>query len=121
MGATGGVLVKRGGFMGKRSLALLLMCLGVLFMLSLSATAMADTGDVIEPQHEPPTPADGFQAGTCYENQVGEVPETPIPTKSVDPSKPFCSVATPEIFFTQAGGHPPLGFDQYIVRHQTKV
>jgi hypothetical protein len=105
--------------MAKRSLALLLLCLGVL--LSLSATAAADTGDVIEPQHEPPTPADGFQAATCLENQVGEVPETPIPTKPVDPTKPFCSSATPEIFFTQAGGHPPFGFDQYIVRHETIV
>jgi hypothetical protein len=101
--------------MSKRSLALLLMCLGLL--LSLSATAAADTGDVIEPQHEPPTPADGFQAGTCYENQVGEVPETPIPTKPTDTTKPFCSSATPELFFTQAGGHPPFGFDQYIIRH----
>jgi hypothetical protein len=106
--------------MAKRSLAVLVLCLGAL-TLSLSATAVADTGDVIEPQHEPPTPADGFQAGTCYENQVGEVPETPIPTKPVDPSKPFCSSATPEIFFTQAGGHPPFGFDQYIVRHETVV
>jgi hypothetical protein len=105
--------------MSKRSLALLLTCLGALLTLSLSATAAADTGDVIEPQHEPPTPADGWQAGTCYENQVGEVPETPIPTKPVDLSKPFCSSATPEIFFTQAGGHPPFGFDQYIVRHET--
>jgi hypothetical protein len=105
--------------MGKRSLALLLMCLGALLTPSLSAVAVADTGDVIEPQHEPPTPADGFQAGTCYENQVDEVPETPIPTKPVDLSKPFCSSATPKIFFTQAGGHPPFGFDQYIVRHET--
>ncbi len=107
--------------MGKRSLALLLVCLGALLTVSLSATALADTGDVIEPQHETPTPADGFQAGTCYENQLGEVPETPIPTKPVDTTKPFCSAATPEIFFTQAGGHPPFGFDQYIVRHETQV
>lgn len=105
--------------MGRRSLALLIFCLGAL--LPLSATASADTGDVIEPQNEPPTPADGWQAGTCYENQVGEVPEPPIPTKPVDPSKPFCSSATPEIFFTQAGAHPPVGFDQYIVRHETVV
>jgi hypothetical protein len=105
--------------MAKRSLALLLMCLGTLLALSLNATAVADTGDVLEPQHEPPTPADGWQAGTCYENQVGEVPETPIPTKPVDPTKPFCSPVTPEIFFTQAGGHPPFAFDQYIVKHET--
>lgn len=105
--------------MAKRSIALLLVCMWAL--LAAAATAAADTGDVIEPQHEPPTPADGFQAGTCFENQVGEVPETPIPTKPVDPSKPFCSSATPENFFTQAGGHPPFGFDQYIVRHETIV
>jgi hypothetical protein len=105
--------------MAKRSVALLLVCIGALF--ALSANAVADTGDVIEPQHEPPTPADGWQAGTCYENQVGEVPETPIPTKPPDPTKPFCSPTTQGIFFTQAGGHPPFGFDQYIVRHETKV
>ncbi|MFL5897012.1 MAG: hypothetical protein ACJ76D_00890 [Solirubrobacterales bacterium] len=81
--------------------------------------AVADTGDVIEPQHEPPTSQNGWQAGTCYENQLGEVPETPIPTKPTDPTKPFCSPETPETFFTQAGGHPPFGFDQYIVRHNT--
>jgi hypothetical protein len=105
--------------MAKRSLALLLLCLGSLF--ALPVLAVADTGDVIEPQHEPPTSKDGFQAGTCYENQVGEAPETPIPTKPTDPAKPFCSAETPGIFFTQAGGHPPFGFDQYIVRHETKV
>jgi hypothetical protein len=103
--------------MAKRSVALLLLCLAALLVVP--ALAAADTGDVIEPQHEPPTPADGFQAGTCYENQVGEVPETPIPTKPTDTTKPFCSSATPGIFFTQAGGHPPFGFDQYIVRHNT--
>jgi hypothetical protein len=103
--------------MAKRSLALLLLCLGVLF--ALPAVAAADTGDIIEPQNEPPTSKDGWQAGTCYENQVGEVPEPPIPTKPVDPTKPFCSPETPEIFYTQAGGHPPFAFDQYIVRHTT--
>jgi hypothetical protein len=72
--------------------------------------AQADTGDVIEPQHDPPTAVDGFQAGTCYENQVGEVP-----------AGPFCSPETPGLFFTQAGGHPPVGYDQYIVRHETVV
>src|SRR6266576_5569944 len=105
--------------MAKRSIALLLMCLGVLF--ALPVLAAADTGDVIEPQNEPPTAKDGWQAGTCYENQLGEEPETPIPTKPTDPTKPFCSPETTGTFFTQAGGHPPFGFDQYIVRHETKV
>ncbi len=105
--------------MAKRSLALLLMCLGAL--LALPVIAAADTGDVIEPQNEPPTSKDGWQAGTCYENQEGEEPETPIPTKPTDLTKPFCSPETPGTFFTQAGGHPPFGFDQYIVRHETEV
>jgi hypothetical protein len=77
--------------------------------------AQADTGDIVEPQHEPPTSKDGFQSGTCYENQVAE-----DPTKT-DPAKPFCSAETPSLFFTQAGGHPPFGFDQYIIRHETIV
>ena len=105
--------------MSKRSLALLLMCLGVLFLLS--ATAAADTGNVIEPQHEPPTAADGWQAGTCYENQVGEVPQPPKPVNPTDTTKPFCSPETPELFYTQAGGHPPVAFDQYIIRHKEEA
>jgi hypothetical protein len=102
--------------MAKRSLALLLLCLGAL--LAMPVMAAADTGNVIEPQHEPPTAGDGWQSGPCYENQVGEVPETSPPSKPTDPTKPFCSPETPELFYTQAGGHPPIAFDQYIVRHK---
>jgi hypothetical protein len=105
--------------MAKRSLALLLLCLGAL--LALPAMAAADTGNVIEPQHEPPTAKDGWQSGPCYENQVGEVPETSPTSKPTDPTKPFCSPETPNIFFTQAGGHPPIAFDQYIVRHKEEA
>src|SRR3954453_19121539 len=105
--------------MAKRSLALLVLCLGVLF--ALPAFAAADTGDVIEPQNEPPTAKDGWQSGPCYENQVGEVPETSPPSKPTDVTKPFCSPETPEIFYTQAGGHPPIAFDQYIVRHKEEA
>jgi hypothetical protein len=43
----------------------------------------------------------GWQAGTC--------------TTDV----PICSVDTPSQFFTQAAGHPPVGFTQIIVRHET--
>jgi hypothetical protein len=96
--------------MAKRSLALLVLCLGVLF--AQPVMAAADTGDVVEPQNEPPTSKNGFQSGTCYENQVEE-----DPTKT-DTTKPFCSAETPSLFFTQAGGHPPFGFDQYIIRHK---
>lgn len=84
--------------MAKRSLALLLMCFGAL--LAMPVLAQADTTDIIEPQHEPPTAADGWQAGTCISD---------APTK--------CSPETPELFFKQAGGHPPVGFTQYLVRH----
>jgi hypothetical protein len=99
----------------KRSVALLLVCIGALF--ALPALAVADTGNIIEPQNEPPTAKDGWQAGTCYENQVGEVPEPPKPVTPTDTTKPFCSPETPELFYTQAGGHPPFAFDQYIIRH----
>jgi len=101
--------------MAKRSLALLLVCLGAL--MALSAAAAADTGNILEPQTEPPTSKNGWQAGTCYQNQLGETPE-PIPVNPTDPTKPFCSAETPGLFYTQAGGHPPYGFDQYIVKHQ---
>jgi len=93
----------------------LLAVVSAFLVLAFGAVARADTGDVIEPQHEPPTSKDGWQAGTCYENQVEE-----DPTKT-DLTKPFCSPETPGLFFTQAGGHPPFGFDQYIVRHETVV
>lgn len=89
--------------MARRSLIAIAVMALAMFVAPL---AQADTGDVIEPQHDPPTAADGFQAATCYENQVEE-----------DPTKPFCSPETSGLFFTQAGGHPPVGFDQYIVRH----
>jgi hypothetical protein len=93
--------------MGKRLLALLLTCLAALLVGS--TTASADTGDIVEPQHVPPTSKDGFQAGTCFANQ------------EPNPPNAFCSPETPDLFFTQAGGHPPVGFDQYIVRHETLV
>jgi len=64
--------------------------------------AQADTQNIIEPQHNPPTAADGWQAGTCEEDAP------PI----------FCSPETPERFFTKAGGHPPMGFTQYIIQHE---
>jgi hypothetical protein len=99
--------------MAKRSLALLLMCLGALLVIP--AFSAADTGDVVEPQHDPATAGDGFQSGVCIENQVEE------DLTKTDTTKPFCSAETPSLFFTQAGGHPPFAFDQYIIRHETTV
>lgn len=90
--------------MGKRSLALLLMCLGAL--MAMPVLAQADTGNIVESQEEPLEKENGFQAGTCTENREGEA----------SPGE-FCSAETPNLFFTQAGGHPPIGFTQYIVRH----
>jgi hypothetical protein len=99
--------------MAKRSVALLILCLGALFVIP--AFSVADTGDVVEPQHEPATAGNGFQSGVCIENQVEETPGV------TDTTKPFCSAETPSLFFTQAGGHPPFAFDQYIIRHETTV
>lgn len=87
--------------MAKRSLALLLMCLGAL--LALPVMAGADTQDIIQPQNE--TRDQGFQAGTC----TAEFETVPEKT---------CSVDTPTIYFKTAGGHPPIGFTQYIIEHE---
>ncbi len=80
------------------TVALIALVLGV-------SAASADTGDVIEEQHTPPTAEDGFQAGTCTANKE------PLPPER------FCSPETPELFYKQAAGHPPIGFSQYIVKH----
>ncbi|HEY6730354.1 MAG TPA: hypothetical protein VI039_04930 [Solirubrobacterales bacterium] len=86
--------------MSKRSLALLLICLGGL--LALPVMAQADTPDILAPQNEPSTQADGWQAGTCNEPEC--IPESPDP-----------------VFFTQAGGHPPFAFTQYTVKQETVI
>ncbi len=57
--------------------------------------------EIIAPQHHPPTVADGWQAGTCYAD---------APTQ--------CSVDTPDQFFEQSGGHPQVGFTQFIVKDE---
>jgi hypothetical protein len=91
--------------MPKRSLPLLLLCIGAL--LAMPVLAQADTTDIIEPQHEPPTNSDGWQAGTCKTDEpvAGE-------------PKIHCGPQTPGAFFTLAGGHPPVGFTQYIIQHE---
>jgi hypothetical protein len=88
--------------MAKRSLALLLLCLGAL--LAMPVLAQADTTDIIEPNTQPPNAANGFQAGTCNTDE----PEPGVK----------CSPETPEDFFKTAGGHPPVGFTQYIIQHE---
>ncbi len=73
--------------------------LGLVF----AASAQADTGNIIEPQHDPPTNADGWQAGTCLTNE-------PVPEVK-------CGPQTGAAFFKTAAGHPPVGFTNYIIQH----
>ena len=80
--------------MARRLVVVPVLALFALFV----ASAQADTGNIIEPQNE--TAKAGFQSGTC--------------TKDT----PTCTNETPSQFFTQAGGHPPIGFTQYIVKHE---
>jgi hypothetical protein len=76
----------------------------VAVMLVLGGTvsvAEANTAGIIAPSDPNNPKADsGWQAGTC----------------TVD--TPTCSVATPAQFFEQAAGHPPVGFTQFIVKHE---
>src|SRR6478609_4274034 len=62
--------------------------------------AQADTGNIIEKQNKPPTAKDGWQAATCTTDE---------PTK--------CSPNEPK-YFIEAGGHPPIGFTNYIIKHE---
>jgi hypothetical protein len=96
--------------MVRRSAALVLLCIGVLF--AVPSLASADTGEIVEPQHNPPvnlpvTHGDGWQAGTCLTDEPAG-------------TSPFyrCSSETGAAFFKQAGGHPPVGFTQYIIQHE---
>ncbi len=83
--------------MAKRSLTLVLLCLGAL--MSLPVVAQANTADILEKQSDPPTAADGWLAGTC--------------------TTPTCTPETPGEFFTVAGGHPPFGYTQYTIKQKT--
>lgn len=71
-----------------------------LWLVAAVPVARADTGDIIEPQNEPPTAENGWQAATCTTDE---------PTQ--------CSPETPGLFYTIAGGHTPIGFTQYIIQH----
>jgi hypothetical protein len=65
--------------------------------LALAVTApSAGAVDIIGPQAE--TANDGWQAATC----------------TIEP----CSPETPNLFFTQAAGHPPFGFTQISTKRQ---
>jgi hypothetical protein len=84
--------------MTRRLIASVVMAL---WLVAAVPVAQADTGDIIEPQKTPPTVNDGWQAGVCTEDPIANQckPEDPIAR-----------------FFRVAGGHPPIGFTQYIVK-----
>ncbi|MGB7686682.1 MAG: hypothetical protein WBL45_12975 [Solirubrobacterales bacterium] len=83
----------------RRSIAVAMMALG---MLMAASVAQADTNNIIEKQGDVQTKDDGWQSGTC-------INDAPLQ----------CAPETPQLFFNQAGGHPPVGFTQYIVQHNT--
>jgi len=84
---------EKAGFAGVFAAAL---AVGALFVFAAPAHAV-DIIESQEPGGHAETAAAGWQAGTC----------------TADP----CSAETPNLFFTQAAGHPPDGFTQVIVKH----
>ncbi|MGA8745166.1 MAG: hypothetical protein WB507_04810 [Solirubrobacterales bacterium] len=87
--------------MARRLIVLVSMIFGVALLTA--QLAQANTGEIIEKQNEPPSAKDGWQAANC--------------TKET----PQCSPETPGQVFTTAGGHPPIGFTQYIIKHSKVV
>ena len=84
--------------MGARGVRGAIAAVAAISCLVLAAPAHAvDIIESQEPGGEAETAKAGWQAGTC----------------TTDP----CSAETPELFFTQAAGHPPDGFTQIIVKH----
>jgi hypothetical protein len=79
--------------------------IGLVGMAIAASSASAKTEDIIAPSTPPYTATSGWQAGTC--------------TKDVPDTAEQCSVATPSQFFENAGGHPQVGFTQFIVAHKT--
>src|SRR4051794_24506338 len=83
--------------MVRRFISVLCLVIGSLVF---ATAAQADTTNIIEPNQEPPTAENGFQAATCTTDT------------------PKCSPESPDSqFFTQAAGHPPVGYTQYTIRH----
>ncbi|MEX2447291.1 MAG: hypothetical protein WD404_00935 [Solirubrobacterales bacterium] len=74
------------------------MVLGAFFWVPGAAADIIGPQDPNDPQVDSP-----WQAGTC----------------KADPPPPGqCSVATPELFYEEAAGHPPKGFTQFIVNEE---
>jgi hypothetical protein len=87
-----------------------MLCFVVLVVASLAAAPLAlatESANIIEPQHDPAGAEDGWQSANCIEDQ-------PAPGE-------FCSPETPNLYFRQAGGHPPFGFTQYTIQHEEEA
>ncbi|MEX2107794.1 MAG: hypothetical protein WD827_02760 [Solirubrobacterales bacterium] len=68
-----------------------------------SIAAPLSSAQIIGPQDPNDPKVDSpWQAGTC----------------KADPPLPQCSVATPELFYEEAAGHPPKGFTQFIINSE---
>ena len=80
------------------SIAVVMAVLGFVFVTPAHAVDIIESQ---EPGGHAETAAAGWQAGTC----------------TAEP----CSAETPELFFTQAAGHPPDGFTQIIVKHTSPL
>ena len=78
-----------------------IVSLAVVLAALLAPTAQA-AEVVFEPQNDPPSSADGWQAGTC--NLSNCAPDSPGAA-----------------FYETAAGHPPFGITQFIVRNQPFV
>jgi hypothetical protein len=88
----------------------LMVCLGVLVVFVTVAVPVAlatESANIIEPQNTPPNAEDGWQSANCTADQ-------PTPGE-------FCSPETPNLYFRQAGGHPPTGFTQYTIQHEEEA
>jgi hypothetical protein len=83
--------------MVRRSVIVATAALG---MLLVAPSARADTVEILMPQRTPAGASDGWQAGSCTAD---------APVK--------CAPDTPGLFFRTAGGHPPISFMHFNVRH----
>lgn len=84
--------------MARRTIALLATALVTLF--ATASLAGADTKEILAPQNDPPTAADGWQAITC----TIDTPEcTPEPASAPQ-------------WFKRAASHPPIAFTQYTIK-----
>ena len=83
--------------MYRRSFAVAMAALGLL-LFAFAVAAQADTPDIVEPENTPSSAADGWQSG----------PAAPTPGVHANHHRPILQAG---------GGHPPVGFTQYVIQH----